>query len=410
MKIAVLTLTLMIASLTLVAGKIQISVETGYYSRRDCIVQADLSSLKLADNIAIAMNETTGKKSRPTACQTVAEGGKIVRVYWLLDGETRACTTRTFAVQTVSASAAALSMTVDDDGKTITLKKNGHSILQYNHARVEPPEGTKRLYGKSGFLHPVWSPAGNILTTIQPKDHIHHYGIWNPWTKTEYDGKIYDLWNIGDGQGTVKSERIEAKYFGDIFAGYSASLAHCIFTASGETKIMTEQWRVKAWNIPEGFLWDFESYLLPATALPVVIKEYRYAGFGYRATEIWTKENSEMLSSEGKNRREIDGTRARWIYVTGAIGAGRSGMLFMAHPANYNSPEPLRIWDENANGGRGDVFINFAPTKNRDWKIDGERRLQYRVLSYDGEMTAERANQLWNDFAYPPIVSVDLVK
>ncbi|RHO74663.1 hypothetical protein DW083_02895 [Parabacteroides sp. AF48-14] len=78
------------------------------------------------------------------------------------------------------------------------------------------------------------------------------------------------------------------------------------------------------------------------------------------------------------------------------------------HPENYNAPEPLRIWDENANGGRGDAFVNFAPTKNKDWKLmPGEHyKLCYRIFSYDGEMTRERADRLWNDFAYPPKVTI----
>ena len=43
-----------------------------------------------------------------------------------------------------------------------------------------------------------------------------------------------------------------------------------------------------------------------------------------------------------------------------------------------------------------------------DWELKpGEHyKLRYRVLSYDGEMDKERADRLWNDFAYPPKVTV----
>ena len=65
-------------------------------------------------------------------------------------------------------------------------------------------------------------------------------------------------------------------------------------------------------------------------------------------------------------------------------------------------------WNEGANGGRGDAFVNFAPTKNKDWKLMPGKHytLRYRVFSYDGEMTRERADRLWNDFAYPPKVTI----
>ena len=35
-----------------------------------------------------------------------------------------------------------------------------------------------------------------------------------------------------------------------------------------------------------------------------------------------------------------------------------------------------------------------------------EYGLRYRICTYDGEMTADEANRLWNDFAYPPKVFI----
>ena len=393
---------------TAAAGKMKITVQAGSYERTDCVVSADVSSLNLKKDSRVTLYETTGKQKRRIACQLVREDGKTPRVYWILDGKTNAGALRTFTVESRKQSHNTPAMTVEDDSRVIVLKKNGKSILQYNHAHVEPPAGVDKSYGRSGFIHPAWSPDGNILTTIQPKDHYHHYGIWNPWTKLMYDGKTYDLWNLNRKQGIVKSRNVEATYDGDVFAGYTANLEHRIFTPDGEKVILNEQWQIKAWNVSDGFLWDFASHLHP-TSLPVLLEEYRYAGFGYRATQEWTKENCEMFTSEGKTRQQIDGTTARWIYITGNTRTGRSGLLFMGHPDNYNSPEPLRIWDETANGGRGDAFINFAPTKNKDWELtpDSHYLLRYRMLSYEGEMTKEKADRLWNDFACPPVVITD---
>lgn len=389
------------------ANRIRITVQAGPYDRVDCIVSADVSGLNLKENITVALFEETGSQKQPVSCQVVCGEGGTARLYWVLDGTTKAGVSRMFIAQEVKGKPANLSeMVVEDTHKALILKKNGKNILQYNYTFVDPPSGVDKSYGRSGFIHPAYSPEGNVLTTIQPKDHYHHYGIWNPWTRIQYDGQMYDLWNIGDKQGTVKAKNIEVTYSGDVFAGYDARLDHYIFQPGGQQIIMDELWKVKAWNVTDGFLWDFESILHPCTSLPVLLKEYRYAGFGYRATEEWTKENCEMFTSEGKTRQHIDGTTARWIYITGDTKTGRSGLLIMSHPENYNAPEPLRIWDENANGGRGDAFINFAPTKNKDWELKPNNRYQlcYRILAYEGEMTKEKADRLWNDFAFPPIV------
>ena len=392
------------------AGSLRIVVEAGQYDRQDCIVSVEISKLKLKQGSKVVLFEKTGKTKTPVACQVIQDGEEAPVLYWVLSGFTPAGSAREFVARVAKKDADKNPMQVEDNGKALVLKQDGRDILQYNYARVAPPEGVDPIFGRSGFIHPAYSPSGNVLTAIQPKDHRHHYGIWNPWTRIEYGGKKYDLWNLGDKQGTVRARSIEQTYQGDICAGYKAYLDHYIFSDAGEKVIMDETWDVKAWNLPGGFLWDFESGLNPTTDLPVLIKEYRYAGFGWRATEDWTRENSIMITSEGKTRQEIDGTRARWIYVTGQCNGSkeRSGMLFLGHPENYNSPEPLRIWDENANYGRGDVFVNFAPTKNMDWELKPSEhyKLRYRVLSYDGEMDKERADRLWNDFAYPPKVTV----
>ena len=297
-------------------------------------------------------------------------------------------------------------MSVQDNHESLVLRQGDRSILSYHYALAPVPEGVDPVFRRSGFIHPAYTPSGFVLTAIQPRDHRHHYGIWNPWTHLVYDGKLYDLWNLGDRLGTVRATAVKATCQGNIVAGFDALLDHVIFTSLGEQTVMKEAWMVRAWQSSGGFLWDFESQLTPCGPLPVVLQEYRYAGFGYRANEVWTRHNCTMMTSEGYSRQQIDGTRARWIYVTGQSPAGQSGLLLMAAPQNYNSPQPLRIWNEEANGGRGDVFINFAPTKNTDWQLQPGQtyQLRYRLFAYDGEMTPQRAEQLWRDFANPPKV------
>jgi hypothetical protein len=75
----------------------------------------------------------------------------------------------------------------------------------------------------------------------------------------------------------------------------------------------------------------------------------------------------------------------------------------LSFPANYNNPEPLRIWDKNANNGRGDVFANFAPTKDKDWLLvpGKEYILKYRLVVFNGKFDADKAENAWQDFAEP---------
>ena len=64
-----------------------------------------------------------------------------------------------------------------------------------------------------------------------------------------------------------------------------------------------------------------------------------------------------------------------------------------------------RVWPEDANK-RGDVFFSFSPTRNKDWTLLPGRdyTLRYRLLVYDGTVTAEQAEAVWKSFAAMPQV------
>src|SRR5690606_41827022 len=55
----------------------------------------------------------------------------------------------------------------------------------------------------------------------------------------------------------------------------------------------------------------------------VVLKAYRYAGLGFRASEQWTNKNSKIITSEGNDRKTADGSLARWVIAEGDLD-GRS--------------------------------------------------------------------------------------
>lgn len=390
----------------------RIVVEAGDFDRENTLTSVVIDMPDITSDSPIVLYETTGGEERVVACQLDRDDSGSLRLYWILEGKTFRGESRSFRLEMGSKNTCSPSMIVDEKKGAYIITDKTSPILQYNYATVYPPKGVDPAFRRSGFIHPVWSPSGNILTNIQPKDHYHHYGIWNPWTRVEFDGVVYDLWNLGDKQGTVAYAETDEIVSGAVWSGFTVKHKHLIFKGVDSLSIMDESWRIAAWKIADKsrdfFVWDFTSELTPCTGRSILLKAYRYAGFGYRATDVWTKENCIMVTSEGKERPEIDGTNARWIYITGSCENGMSGLLFMGYPQNQNFPEPLRIWDQNANNGRGDAFINFAPTKNSDWLLEAGNsyKLKYRVVVYDGEMSSEMAESFWRDFAYPPSVTI----
>ena len=295
------------------------------------------------------------------------------------------------------------------DPEGIKLMASGKPILHYQTAMTYPPEGVNPIYRKSGFIHPLWSPSGEVLTRIQAPDHYHHYGIWGPWTKTHINDRAVDFWNLASGEGSVRFSKLLALEDGDIYSGFTALQEHLDFGSKGEDQVaINEQLQVNAWNVdPTGksYMIDYTTTINSPLDSGIVFDAYRYGGgIGMRMTEKWHKDNCTVLTSEGHDRLKADGTKARWCIVEGESDSGRSGVLFMSHPGNRAHPEPMRVWPINANGDRGDMFFEFCPIRHESWVIEkgNNYTLKYRMVVFDGEMTAERAEQHWKAFAQSP--------
>lgn len=299
--------------------------------------------------------------------------------------------------------------TVQDD-KTITIVIGGDKVLSYQYAVQEVPAGVDPLYRRSGFIHPLYSPAGQVLTRIQPPDHYHHFGIWNPWTLTHIEGREVDFWNLVKGQGTVRYAGLESTLSDSQEGGFRVRQEHVDFTADPKGRVSIEEvWDVRAFPAEaEGrpvWIIDLVSGFWNVLDSPIELDAYRYGGgLGFRAAEHWTKDNCIVLTSEGKTRKDADGQRARWCDVNGRFADGqRAGIIFMSHPENREHPEPMRVWPEDANGGRGDLFVEFCPIRLNGWTLEPGKKylLRYRLVVYDGIVKPETAEGLWREYAQP---------
>lgn len=305
------------------------------------------------------------------------------------------------------------SVVVRKDDKTITLSCGGHDILSYYHALHPVPEGVDPAYRRSGFIHPLNSPSGKVLTRIQPPDHYHHYGVWGPWTKTHIEGKEVDFWNLKKKQGTVRFAELISTKSGTL-GGFSVRQEHVQFLSDGKERVvMDEVWNVRAAaaEVEKNRAWivDCVSKFKNLLDTPIVLDQYRYGGgLGFRATERWTRDNCTILTSEGKTRSNADGTRARWCDINGEIGNKNhtSGVLFLSHTANREHPEPMRVWPESSVGGKGEVFFEFCPIRLNGWTLEPNKEyvLRYRMIVYDGKLKPETMEILWENYAHPPYV------
>ncbi|GAA4801883.1 hypothetical protein GCM10023231_33420 [Olivibacter ginsenosidimutans] len=289
-----------------------------------------------------------------------------------------------------------------ENGVLKLIDKQGHYLLGYQYEEVYPPAGVDSAFRRSGFIHPLNTLSGRTLTRIQAPDHYHHFGLWNPWTRVQYKGKVYDLWNLGDKQGTVRFVKFNRIKDSGKTIGFSVKQAHMIFPELGkEQQLIDEDWEVNITPIDDKrYECTINSTLSVVGDDTVTLKEYRYGGLGFRATGQWTDKNSTLLTSSGKDRKDADGSLERWAIVSGMTDNANAGILFLSYPNNFNHPEPIRVWPPGTNG-KGDVFFNFSPTKNKDWVLLPHKQytLHYRLIVFDGALTASEAEKYWKEFA-----------
>lgn len=388
------------------------SFEITNINQYDIPVSAGLTGIPFnpAENWVLTEKQGSAEKVIPYQ----VENGYPDRIWWILEGSKGKPQKRTYTFsqrQDSQTNSSKLSFNKND--QHLTIFKNGAPVLQYNHALTPPPSGKNPLYTRSGYIHPLYAPSGFELTTIHPDDHIHHMGLWNPWTKTKFEGRELDFWNINKGEATVKFTDFISHYTGPVFAGFRSLHEHIDLTAptiTGSKIALNEEWDVRVYQSEKGYtIVDFISHLNCATESEILLAEYRYGGFGFRANQYWTSDNSHVLTSEGKERKDADASRARWAIVQGDTPTGgKAGIVFMSHPANYQHPEPMRVWPLDANNGRGDVFFNFSPTRHTDWLLEPGQiyTLRYRMFIFDGEINAEEAENLWQAFSAPPVIEI----
>ena len=394
----------------------ELTVHAGAYDRLNTPVTVYADELQLTISSADSLQLIEHREEDSTLVPVQWIAGEQPGLSWVLSGETPAGSTRRFSLRKLSEpnSETPTVRTQDQDG-SVTLSLGQTEVLHYQYTPADVPTGVDPIYRRGGFIHPLRSPAGAVLTRIQPPDHYHHYGIWNPWTHTEYEGREIDFWNLAKGQGTVESRGTTLVVSGPVSGGLRAWHEHITFADSADRstaqKLLNEVWDLRLWNSdPEqrSYLLDFVSVQSNATDQPLILKEYRYQGFGFRAVETWDDQTAHLLTSAGKTKVDGNATRARWIDVRGPTSGGTAGILFMTHPTNFNFPELLRIWPEGANEGVENVFVNFNPTQDRDWTLEPNRAytLKYRMLVYDGQIDSATAERYWQDYAYPPRVEV----
>lgn len=246
-------------------------------------------------------------------------------------------------------------LTIDQTDETISIRTDKRTILTYNKRSPSVPEGIDPIYQRSGFLHPVKSPSGKIVTAAFPFDHPHQQGIFSAWVSTSWNKKEVDFWNLAKGTGRVLHQRVIDVFSGNDQIGFEVDLVHQMLQPH-TVDILRERWRVTANHRGDDvFVFDLQSTQEAITDSPLLIQQNRYGGFAVRGPVSWlsTSESTPpnepqfsdcTIATEQTDDRTLGNhQRTRWVCMTGLIEGSPVSITMMQANHKQDSRNAVRL-------------------------------------------------------------------
>jgi len=283
----------------------------------------------------------------------------------------------------------------------ILISSSSAPIATYHpHPTPFPRPDIDPAHTRGGYLHPLLTPGGVTVTDDYPPAHIHHHGVWWAWTKTSFQGRAPDFWNLGQKKGRVDTAAVSTIWDGAHCAGLVATHSYYDLATSPPTRVLDETWEIIAWNVPGE---PAPYHLLDLTVThsviggePLLLPSYHYGGLGVRGHAQWDgKELQPFLTATGiADRIEGNATKARWCHLGGKVDGQHAGLAILDSPANFRHPQPMRLHPS-------EPFFCYAPQQDGDMEIAPGKPYssRYRFVIYDGEPDPKLLDHLADAFS-----------
>ena len=295
-------------------------------------------------------------------------------------------------------------VSLEESAQGIQISVDGKPVLFYQSATAFPAPGDPDYYKRSGFIHPLRSPGGVILTDDFPMGHVHQHAIFNAWTNTTFRGQKVDFWNQQHQLGTVAHAKILSMEEG--FIGHlKTELSHISLT---EGEVLREEWDIVIYPLSDYFLFDIYSEQTNTTSDTLFLNEYIYGGMAFRGSKEWNIDDSvhfsniwKILSSEGLTLENVNHTKAKWIDATGEVDGKVAGVAIFGFPDNFRYPQMVRVHPEMP-------YWVFSPVvEGPAFIAPGEKYTsRYRYYVHDGVADANILKSIQRDLEDPVTVSV----
>lgn len=281
----------------------------------------------------------------------------------------------------------------DGDTEKIEVSRGAKTLLTYQFATVpvpEPLKGKKYAEPRSNYLHPLYSPDGEVLTRDFPNDHPHHRGVYWAWPEVYYKGQKKDLHAL---QGVFARPVKVAKPVKAI--GTSPGIeAENVWKWNDDEEIVREHAIIRVSGAPGGgYFVDFElSFRAMVDGVSIARRGQRlYGGLNLRTTLSGEQKIIEHTDPNGATPRRS------FAQIAGIPAGGKkhAAIAILQHADNPRYPGdwikyPKIAWLQPTFPAAGE---KFALSKDKPLLL----RYRYWVQSGKGASNQELA-RAWDDY------------
>jgi hypothetical protein len=257
------------------------------------------------------------------------------------------------------------------------------------------PNGLSEHYTRSGFIHPVYSPAGRVVTDDFPVGYAHQHGFFTAWTNTTFRDSLVDLWNTQKGLATVMHQEILETQQQDGILGFKVRLAHQSLV-NGDVTVLREDLTIRVHDRSDVFVWDVRSEQTNVTEDTLFLNKHLYGGLGVRGSKHWNAQDTtnflglaDFLTNDGLTRDSANNSHPEWTAIYGDLPGGKAGLAVIPHEENFRWPVVVRVHPDLP-------YFSVSPVVEAPFSIaPGERYLsRYKVMVFDGIVPTEVVGSL----------------
>lgn len=283
-----------------------------------------------------------------------------------------------------------------ENGFSVEIK--GKPVLFYHTKEAMPPGDTPAYYRRSGFIHPLYSPAGKILTDDFPVGHVHQHAIFTAWSSTRFRNTSVDFWNQQQKKGTVEHVDVLEIIEGPVASQIKTVLRHKS-TEFGE--VLKETWTLTIYPFNTHYIFDLESVQENTSGDTLYLNKYHYGGLGFRGSRQWNHEDPtnfkgawNILTSDGSRDSSANATHARWVNAQGPMDNAMGGVVVFNHPSNFRYPQAIRVHPTMP-------YWAYSPVVDGLFYIAPNEvyRSRFRFCAYDGNLSKEMIEKYFNAWA-----------